>query len=83
MGLEDRLLHGAPLVRLGDGEDLDLEVWGMHPHVAEDLRARPPQLAHGERDAALAHEGLHLAAHGLEIERRADEGMVEVEDADG
>src|SRR5215470_9413384 len=83
MGLEHRLLHGAPLVRLGDGEDLDLEVWGMHPHVAEDLRARPTQLAHGERDAALAHEGLHLAAHGLEIERRADEGVVEVEDADG
>src|SRR5206468_11104527 len=65
------------------GEELRLEVGSVNPHVAEDLRARPTKLTLGQGEAALAHESLHLAAHGLEIEGGIDEGVVEVEDADG
>src|SRR6266542_4304927 len=82
-GLERRLLHGLPLVGLGNGEDVRLEVRSMRPHVTEDLGSRPAELALRQGEAALAHESLHLAAHGLEVQGRVDEGVVEVEDADG
>src|SRR6266542_621858 len=81
-GLERRLLHGPPLVGLGNGEDVRLEVRSGGPHVTEDLGARPAKLALRQGQAALAHEGLHLAAHRLEVQRRVDEGVIEVEDAD-
>jgi hypothetical protein len=80
--LENRHRHGAPLVAHGNGEELPLEVGRVAPHEREQLRPRPAELARGQGHPALAEERLHLAAHRAEIERRAHQRVIEIEDAD-